>query len=216
MHIWLPSPSSSGPGHRPFKAAARVRIPLGARKRSQQLHDHSSLQDHRSCKTTWSRGEAWSSRRPVKAEVAGSNPVGTATRTSSSSSQRRGTTRGLARPDDLARPGSSVGMSARLKSGRSTVRSCPWPLRSTTSPSHRVLPLGLAAGARRVRERWTSTDARTTGARTTAGDQRPLERGDGSWRRGRAARGSVGLLRTQERPLETNARRDDRWRPGVE
>jgi len=24
-------PSSSGPGHRPFKAAARVRIPLGAR-----------------------------------------------------------------------------------------------------------------------------------------------------------------------------------------
>jgi hypothetical protein len=28
---------------------------------------------------------------------------------------------------EVARPGSSVGMSARLKSGRSTVRSCPWP-----------------------------------------------------------------------------------------
>jgi hypothetical protein len=30
--------------------------------------------------TTWSRGEAWSSRRPVKPEAAGSNPVGTAAR----------------------------------------------------------------------------------------------------------------------------------------
>ena len=30
----------------------------------------------------------------------------------------------------VARPGSSVGMSARLKSGRSTVRSCPWPPRT--------------------------------------------------------------------------------------
>jgi hypothetical protein len=32
-----------------------------------------------------------------------------------------------ARARAVARPGSSVGMSARLKSGRSTVRSCPWP-----------------------------------------------------------------------------------------
>ena len=31
--------------------------------------------------TKWSRGEVWSSRRPVKAEVAGSNPVGTASHT---------------------------------------------------------------------------------------------------------------------------------------
>ena len=47
-------PSSSGLGRRPFKPEARVRIPLGAR---------------------WGRGEAWSSRRPVKPEIAGSNPV---------------------------------------------------------------------------------------------------------------------------------------------
>ena len=54
-------PSSSGRGHHPFKVAARVRIPLGVR------HIHH-----------WSRGEVWSSRRPVKPEVAGSSPVGTA------------------------------------------------------------------------------------------------------------------------------------------
>jgi hypothetical protein len=53
-------PSSSGLGRRPFKAVARVRIPLGARPHPR------------------SRGAAWSARRPVKAEVAGSNPVGTA------------------------------------------------------------------------------------------------------------------------------------------
>ena len=33
------SPSSSGLGHRPFKAAARVRIPLGMRSRSRQRAD---------------------------------------------------------------------------------------------------------------------------------------------------------------------------------
>ncbi len=42
--------------------AARVRIPLGVRNT-----------------TSRSRGEVWSSRRPVKPEVAGSSPVGTAT-----------------------------------------------------------------------------------------------------------------------------------------
>ena len=52
--------SSSGLGRRPFKAVARVRIPLGAR------HDS---------KVLWS---SWSARRPVKAEVAGSSPVRTA------------------------------------------------------------------------------------------------------------------------------------------
>ena len=56
-------PSSSGLGHHPFKVAARVRIPLGVR-----IHDSRH----------WSRGEVWSSRRPVKPEVAGSSPVGTA------------------------------------------------------------------------------------------------------------------------------------------
>ena len=54
-------PSSSGLGHHPFKVAARVRIPLGVRNH-----------------INWSRGEVWSSRRPVKPEVAGSSPVGTA------------------------------------------------------------------------------------------------------------------------------------------
>jgi hypothetical protein len=47
-------PSSSGLGLRPFKAATGIRIPLGAQR---------------------GRGEVWSSRRPVKPEVAGSNPV---------------------------------------------------------------------------------------------------------------------------------------------
>ena len=56
-----PPSSSSGPGRRPFKAVARVRIPLGARS----VHA-------RSC------GAAWSARHPVKVEVAGSNPVRTA------------------------------------------------------------------------------------------------------------------------------------------
>src|SRR5580658_3059569 len=58
-------PSSSGLGHRPFKAAARVRIPLGA-------------QLARLLITTWSCRAAWSARHPVKVEVAGSNPVRTA------------------------------------------------------------------------------------------------------------------------------------------
>ena len=56
-------PSSSGLGRRPFKAVARVRIPLGARTTAMVL---------------WS---SWSARRPVKAEVAGSSPVRTAFRT---------------------------------------------------------------------------------------------------------------------------------------
>ncbi len=55
-----PPSSSSGPGRRPFKAVARVRIPLGARTAA------------RSC------GAVWSARHPVKVEAAGSNPVRTA------------------------------------------------------------------------------------------------------------------------------------------
>src|SRR5918996_3640405 len=51
-------PSSSGPGYRPFKAATRVRIPLGARNRIAGPVEQS--------------GRA---RHPVKVEVAGSNPV---------------------------------------------------------------------------------------------------------------------------------------------
>ena len=54
-------PSSSGLGRLPFTQVTRVRIPLGVRS------------------SFWSRGAVWSARRPVKPEVAGSNPVGTAT-----------------------------------------------------------------------------------------------------------------------------------------
>src|SRR4051812_5164247 len=57
-------PSSRGPGHRPFKAAARVRIPLGAR----------SGRPARSS----AGARAISSgveRLPYKEEVAGSNPA---------------------------------------------------------------------------------------------------------------------------------------------
>ena len=59
-----------------------------------------------------SRGAAWSARHPVKVEVAGSNPVGTARRRRSGAG---------------AWPGSSVGTSVRLKIGRSAVRPRPWP-----------------------------------------------------------------------------------------
>lgn len=53
-------PSSSGLGRRPFKAVARVRIPLGVRT----TEDRSMAQ--------W---RSWLARRPVTAEVAGSSPV---------------------------------------------------------------------------------------------------------------------------------------------
>ena len=62
--VTVEPPSSSGLGHRPFKAAARVRIPLGV-----QLAAAS---------TAWSCRAARSARHPVKVEVAGSNPVRTA------------------------------------------------------------------------------------------------------------------------------------------
>jgi hypothetical protein len=55
---------------------------------------------------------SWLARRPVTAEVAGSSPVRVAI---------------AARHVRAFRPGSSVGMSVRLKSGRSPVRSRPWP-----------------------------------------------------------------------------------------
>ena len=96
-------PSSSGLGHRPFKAAARVRIPLGARL----AHCVGRV---------WSCRAAWSARHPVKVEVAGSNPVRTA---------KGPVTVPMAGCRRPARSGSSVGTSVRLKSGRSAVRSCP-------------------------------------------------------------------------------------------
>ena len=68
MMAGLPS-SSSGPGRRPFKAVARVRIPLGVRP--------TQVGQFVRRKVLWS---SWSARRPVKAEVAGSSPVRTAKR----------------------------------------------------------------------------------------------------------------------------------------
>src|SRR6266567_6335509 len=62
--VTVEPPSSSGLGHRPFKAAARVRIPLGARLAV--------------ASAAWSCRAARSARHPVKVEVAGSNPVRTA------------------------------------------------------------------------------------------------------------------------------------------
>ena len=92
-------PSSSGLGHRPFKAAARVQIPLGA-----------LCWPGGGEQRIWSCRAAWSARHPVKVEVAGSNPVRTAL---------------AQRLRAKARSGSSVGMSVRLKSGRSAVRPRP-------------------------------------------------------------------------------------------
>ncbi len=59
----LEPPSSSGLGFRPFKAATRVRIPLGAPNKI-----HAPVE------------ESGRPHRPVKAEIAGSKPVGRATR----------------------------------------------------------------------------------------------------------------------------------------
>ena len=57
------SPSSSGPGHRPFKAAARVRIPLGARPARQAprvVQGGRPIHLYRTGRATrpWSRGSA--------------------------------------------------------------------------------------------------------------------------------------------------------------
>jgi hypothetical protein len=128
MLMWLPTesrcgrgssrrskpPSSSGLGLRPFKAAARVRIPLGVR-------DGSCYS-----KAQW---RSWLARRPVTAKVAGSSPVWVAFRSAGSAP---------------VRPGSSVGTSDRLKSGRSAVRPRPWPhlWLSLTPPSLRDRAVG--------------------------------------------------------------------------
>jgi hypothetical protein len=93
-------PSSSGLGLRPFKAAARVRIPLGVRYE---------------CSTTEQQG-------PVAQLVSASPCHG----------EGRGFESRLGRftpvsPRHRSRPGSSVGTSDRLKSGRSAVRPRPWP-----------------------------------------------------------------------------------------
>jgi hypothetical protein len=118
-------PSSSGLGRRPFKAVARVRIPLGVhgfRVGFGRQGDHS--------KAPW---RSWLARRPVTAEVAGSSPVGVAARAGSTPS---GT-------GPFCWPGSSVGTSVRLKSGRSPVRSRPWPPHDPRPGQPRVGVFGL-------------------------------------------------------------------------
>jgi hypothetical protein len=116
-------PSSSGLGLRPFKAAARVRIPLGVRSAG-------STTERARCKAQW---RSWLARRPVTAKVAGSSPVWVAP-----SGGR------LHRP---ARPGSSVGTSDRLKSGRSAVRPRPWPSLFEEAPQRAAGLLSLRGDA---------------------------------------------------------------------
>src|SRR3954449_12807045 len=96
-------PSFSGLGLRPFKAATRVRIPLGVRWYS----------------TIEAQWRSWLARRPVTAKVAGSSPVWVAEGLRALGHHAQGLL--------IFWPGSSVGMSDRLKSGRSAVRSRPWP-----------------------------------------------------------------------------------------
>ena len=90
-------PSSSGLGHRPFKAAARVRIPLGVRRVNGpvvQFGVHAGLSSRRSrvqipsgpqragtvTSTTPGRVAQLAERAPEKREVTGSTPVPTTTK----------------------------------------------------------------------------------------------------------------------------------------
>jgi hypothetical protein len=91
-------PSSSGLGHRPFKAAARVRIPLGA-----------------------PAGISWQTQGPV--EQLG--VLATLSRWRSRVQIPSGPLWGERRYRQPLRSGSSVGTSVRLKSGRSAVRPRP-------------------------------------------------------------------------------------------
>ena len=96
-------PSSSGLGHRPFKAAARVRIPLGARWVPPGT-THGPV-EQLGVLATLSR---WRSRVQIPSGPLSSAP-------------------GISRVEEPwpARSGSSVGTSVRLKSGRSAVRPRP-------------------------------------------------------------------------------------------
>jgi hypothetical protein len=99
-------PSSSGPGRRPFKAVARVRIPLGARPGNTGSGPVEQLECSPPCQ---GGGRGFKSRQDRNA-----------------------------RPG----PGSSVGTSVRLKSGRSAVRPRPWP--HSLSPGYTAVISGNA------------------------------------------------------------------------
>ena len=101
--IRIRPPSSSGLGRRPFTAVARVRIPLGVRIAAAMLmqwYKQGPVAQLVSAPPCHGGGRGFESRQ-------GRQKVSVSCRT--------------------FRPGSSVGTSVRLKSGRSPVRSRPWP-----------------------------------------------------------------------------------------
>src|SRR5690606_15772135 len=100
---------------------------------------------------------SWLARRPVTAKVAGSSPVRVAQdngsalaagplfcvgRTAHATRARRRRPARHALCSSPSRPGSSVGTSVRLKSGRSPVRSRPWPPHRTSENGPRRLRQG--------------------------------------------------------------------------
>ncbi len=125
-----PPSSSSGPGRRPFKAVARVRIPLGVRPAQAGATPVTSATSARSCGAVGVLAAL--SRRRSRVQVP-SGPQALTPRVVcaafcvSEQVPCRRRTRRLGTMTRAARPGSSVGTSVRLKIGRSAVRPRPWP-----------------------------------------------------------------------------------------
>jgi hypothetical protein len=131
-------PSSSGLGLRPFTAAARVRIPLGVRRDAdyglgrsllEVLIDQGPVAQLVSAPPCHGGGRGFKSRR------------GRQTRAGPQSLEFEGLGSGL-----LFGPGSSVGTSVRLKSGRSPVRSRPWPPHLNWENAHGAFSQFCVAG----------------------------------------------------------------------
>ena len=142
MMAELPS-SSSGPGRRPFKAVARVRIPLGVRTdlgRSSsvtpavQLGPVEQLECSPPCQ---GGGRGFKSRQDRKRWSAVRITRGV---------RRLGPGNPGWYDGPTARPGSSVGTSVRLKIGRSAVRPRPWP--PSLSPGFERRPPAETCGGR--------------------------------------------------------------------